>query len=143
MAVIRDHQVQGCQGRDIRGSRKQSRYFRLTNIPPSRDLETPKSKRYPCYASPTFSQANGGPEARYAYHGDDRAYRCALSAVPHTLGKSDYVSVGTYPFALRLATSWELYEVRRLARQAADSLRATQDTDQWAKPWPDRARQRE
>ena len=34
-------------------------------------------------------------------------------------------------------------EVRGLVREAADWLRTSKDTDQWASPWPDRAGQRE
>jgi GNAT superfamily N-acetyltransferase len=64
-------------------------------------------------------------------------------AVPHTPDKGDYVSVGTYPFALRLALPGDLEEIRGLVRAAARWLRASKDTDQWANPWPDRARQRE
>jgi GNAT superfamily N-acetyltransferase len=36
-----------------------------------------------------------------------------------------------------------LHEVRGLVREAAEWLRTSKDTDQWASPWPDRARQRE
>lgn len=47
-----------------------------------------------------------------------------------------------YPFALRFATPGDLREVRRLLREAAEWLRG-KDTDQWARPWPDRTGQRE
>jgi GNAT superfamily N-acetyltransferase len=36
-----------------------------------------------------------------------------------------------------------LKEVRGLVREAAEWLRTSKDTDQWASPWPDRAGQRE
>jgi GNAT superfamily N-acetyltransferase len=67
----------------------------------------------------------------------------ALPAVSHTTDKSDYVSVGRYPFVLRLATPGDLDVIRGLVREAAEWLRASKNTDQWAKPWPDRAGQRE
>ena len=51
--------------------------------------------------------------------------------------------VGKYSFALRLAAPGDLDEVRGLVREASAWLRTSKDTDQWAKPWPDRARQRE
>ena len=44
-----------------------------------------------------------------------------------------------YPFALRLATPGDLSEVRELVQGAAEWLRTTIDTDQWANPWPDAA----
>ena len=37
----------------------------------------------------------------------------------------------------------DLDKVRGLVREASDWLRTSRDTDQWANPWPDRARQRE
>jgi GNAT superfamily N-acetyltransferase len=37
----------------------------------------------------------------------------------------------------------DLDVVSELVREAAKWLRASKNTDQWAKPWPDRARQRE
>lgn len=37
----------------------------------------------------------------------------------------------------------DLGEVRGLVREAADWLRTSKDTDQWAKPWPNRAAQKE
>jgi GNAT superfamily N-acetyltransferase len=55
----------------------------------------------------------------------------------------DYVSVGSYSFALRLAVPGDLEEVRELIREAANWLRASKDTDQWENPWPDQAGQRE
>lgn len=67
----------------------------------------------------------------------------ALPAVPHTPDKGNYGLVGKYPFALRLATSGDLDEVRGLVREASAWLRTSKDTDQWAKPWPDRVRHRE
>jgi GNAT superfamily N-acetyltransferase len=36
-----------------------------------------------------------------------------------------------------------LHEVRGLVREAAEWLRTSKDTDQWANPWPDRAGQKE
>ena len=57
--------------------------------------------------------------------------------------KGDYVSVGRFPFTLRLAAPGNLAEVRGLVHEAADWLRTSKDTDQWARPWPDRAGQRE
>ena len=50
----------------------------------------------------------------------------------------DYVSVGSYPFQLRLATSGDLNGIFRLLDGAAAWLRATKDTDQWERPWPTR-----
>jgi GNAT superfamily N-acetyltransferase len=47
--------------------------------------------------------------------------------------------VGRYPFALRLATPGDFGDVRRLVREASDWLRTCKNTDQWARPWPDRA----
>jgi GNAT superfamily N-acetyltransferase len=67
----------------------------------------------------------------------------ALPAVPRTPDKSDYVSVGGFPFVLRLATPGDLDVIRGLIREAAAWLRKSKKTDQWAKPWPDRAGQRE
>lgn len=55
----------------------------------------------------------------------------------------DYVSVGRFPFNLRPAAPGNLAEVRGLVREAADWLRTHKDTDQWARPWPNRAGQRE
>jgi GNAT superfamily N-acetyltransferase len=51
--------------------------------------------------------------------------------------------VGGFPFALRLATPGDLNVVRGLVREAAQWLRTSKNTDQWARPWPDRAGQRE
>ena len=51
--------------------------------------------------------------------------------------------MGGFPFALRLATAGDLDAVRGLVREAAEWLRTSKNTDQWAKPWPDRAGQRE
>ena len=76
--------------------------------------------------------------------GCDRACVCFVpSVVPHAPVTGDYVSVGRYPFALRLAMSGNLDEVRGLVREAAEWLRTSKDTDQWADPWPDRTGQRE
>lgn len=51
--------------------------------------------------------------------------------------------MGRYSFALRLARPGDLDEVRGLVREAAEWLRGSKNTDQWARPWPDRARDRE
>lgn len=48
-----------------------------------------------------------------------------------------------YPFVLRLGTQWDLDAVSGLVREAAEWLRTSKNTDQWANPWPDRVRQRE
>ena len=66
-----------------------------------------------------------------------------LPAVSHTRDKGDYGSVGRYPFTLRLAAPGDLDEVCGLIREAAEWLQTSKNTDQWAKPWPDRAGQRE
>jgi GNAT superfamily N-acetyltransferase len=50
--------------------------------------------------------------------------------------------VGRYPFVLRLALPWDLDKVVGLIREAADWL-GSKGIDQWQKPWPDRAGQRE
>jgi len=63
--------------------------------------------------------------------------------VPNTPDKGDYGSVESYPYALRLAVPGELNHVRGLVHEAAEWLRTSKDTDQWATPWPDRAGQRE
>lgn len=62
-----------------------------------------------------------------------------LPAVSHAPGKGDYVSVRSYPFVLRPAASGDLGEVRGLVREAAEWLRSSKDTNQWAIPWPDPA----
>ena len=59
--------------------------------------------------------------------------------MPGTPDKSDYVSVGRYPFVLRLAMPADLDVVRGLVREATEWLRASKDTDQWSSPWPDPA----
>jgi GNAT superfamily N-acetyltransferase len=96
-----------------------------------------------CLAWTVFSQANGSGSPMCAAR--LRPGRCflALPVVPHTPDKGDYVSVERYPFALRLAVPGDLDEVRGLALAAAEWLRTSKDTDQWAKPWPDQAGQRE
>jgi len=63
--------------------------------------------------------------------------------VPNTPDKGDYGSVGSYPFALRLAVPGELNHVRGLVGEAAEWLRTSKETDQWAMPWPDWAGRRE
>ena len=59
--------------------------------------------------------------------------------VPRSPDKGDYVSVGRYPFVLRLAVPGDLDVVRGLVREAAVWLRTSKDTDQWSRPWPDPA----
>jgi GNAT superfamily N-acetyltransferase len=51
--------------------------------------------------------------------------------------------VERYSFDLRLAVLADLDDVRGLVQEAADWLRTSKDTDQWAKPWPNRAGHRE
>ena len=63
--------------------------------------------------------------------------------VSPTLDQGDYVSVGKYPFVLRLGMPGDLEIVSGLVREAAGWLRTSKNTDQWTKPWPDRARHRE
>lgn len=63
--------------------------------------------------------------------------------VPHTPDKGNYVSVGRYPFALRLAAPGDFDDVHGLVREAAEWLRTSKDTDQWENPWPDRVGHRE
>ena len=75
--------------------------------------------------------------------GDRSLCWLALPVVSRTLDQGDYVSVGEHPFALRLGMPGDLDAVSGLVRNAAEWLRASKNTDQWAKPWPDRARQRE
>lgn len=50
---------------------------------------------------------------------------------------------GRYPFVLRLGIPGDLDAVSGLVREAAEWLRTSKNTDQWAKPWPGRIRQRE
>jgi GNAT superfamily N-acetyltransferase len=50
----------------------------------------------------------------------------------------NYVPVGGYRFALRLAAPGDLNEVRWLVDQATEWLTRSKGTDQWAKPWPTR-----
>ena len=64
-----------------------------------------------------------------------------LLAVSHAPDKGDYVSVRSYPFALRPATPGDLGEIHGLVREAAEWLRTSKETDQWATPWPDLAGQ--
>lgn len=67
----------------------------------------------------------------------------AAPVVSHRPDQGDYVSVGRYPFALCLGMPGDLDAVSGLVREAAEWLRTSKDTDQWARPWPDRTRQRE
>ena len=63
--------------------------------------------------------------------------------VLHKPDQGDYVSVGRYPFALCLGMPGDLDAVSGLVRGAAEWLRTSKNTDQWARPWPDPIRQRE
>ena len=54
----------------------------------------------------------------------------------------DYVSVGRYPFVLYPAAPGDLDTVVGLVREASRWLKGI-GTDQWQKPWPSRAGQRE
>jgi GNAT superfamily N-acetyltransferase len=47
--------------------------------------------------------------------------------------------VESYPLVLRPATRKDLGAIRELVRDAADWLRTGKSTDQWVRPWPDRA----
>ncbi|HTQ93744.1 MAG TPA: GNAT family N-acetyltransferase [Streptosporangiaceae bacterium] len=51
--------------------------------------------------------------------------------------------MGSYPFALGRAAPGDLHEVHGLVREAAEWLRTSKNTDQWANPWPDPAGQQE
>ena len=62
--------------------------------------------------------------------------------VSSTPDQGDYVSVGKYPFVLRLGMPGDLEIVSGLVREAATWLR-TKGTDQWAQLWPDPAGHRE
>jgi len=64
------------------------------------------------------------------------------SELPCAPDTGDYVSVGRYPFVLCLAVPGDLDKVVGLVRGAADWL-GRKGIDQWQKPWPDRAGQRE
>jgi GNAT superfamily N-acetyltransferase len=66
----------------------------------------------------------------------------ASSELPCAPDTGDYVSVGRYPFVLCLAVPGDLDKVVGLVREAADWL-GSRRIDQWQKPWPDRAGQRE
>lgn len=65
-----------------------------------------------------------------------------IQRVPCTPQTSDHVSMGRYPFVLRLAVSGDLDTVVELVREAAGWL-ASKGIDQWQKPWPDLAGHRE
>jgi GNAT superfamily N-acetyltransferase len=69
--------------------------------------------------------------------------RIAVPVVSRRRNQGDYGSVGRYPFALRLGMPGDLAAVSGLVREAAEWLRTNKNTDQWAKPWPDRIRRRE
>lgn len=56
--------------------------------------------------------------------------------VPLTLGMSNHIPVGDYPYVLRLAGPGDLHNVCTLASEASYWLRTSKDTDQWARPWP-------
>jgi len=66
-----------------------------------------------------------------------------LATVPNMPSPGDYVSVGSVPYTLSPATAEDLGEVRRLFRETARWLRRTKHTDQWSRPWPNRAQHRE
>lgn len=85
-----------------------------------------------------FSQASKGSRSEAATELGIFCFR----EVPCAPGTGDYVSVGRYPFVLRLALPGDLDSIVGLVREAAGWLRS-KGTDQWRKPWPDRARQRE
>src|ERR1700722_9717262 len=68
--------------------------------------------------------------------------RIGIQRVPCTPETSDYVSMGRYPFVLRLAVPGELDTVVGLVREAAGWL-ASKGIDQWQEPWPDLTGQRE
>jgi ribosomal protein S18 acetylase RimI-like enzyme len=88
-----------------------------------------------------FSQANTAVK-RGSSSGCDRVPVFTLPEVPCAPDTGDYVSVGSYPFVLRLAMLGDLDDVVRLVREADDWLRS-KGIDQWQKPWPDRAGYRE
>jgi GNAT superfamily N-acetyltransferase len=48
-----------------------------------------------------------------------------------------------YSFVLCKGTLEDTEDVHRLVREAADWLRRSKDTDQWAEPWPNRAGHRD
>jgi len=48
-----------------------------------------------------------------------------------------------YSFVLRQGTLEDSEEVHKLVREAADWLRTSKDTDQWAQPWPDQTGHRD
>ena len=62
---------------------------------------------------------------------------CTVWVVSHTPDTGNYVSVGRYPFELRLATPGDLEDIYELLDEAAGWLRE-KDTDQWERPWPSR-----
>jgi GNAT superfamily N-acetyltransferase len=66
----------------------------------------------------------------------------ASSELPCTPDTGDYVSVGRYPYVLRLAVPGDLDKVVALVRDAAAWLRSM-GIDQWQEPWPDPAGHRE
>jgi len=56
---------------------------------------------------------------------------------------SDYVSVRTFTYTLSPATPQDSRKILRLFRGASRWLRRRKNTDQWARPWPDRGRYEE
>jgi GNAT superfamily N-acetyltransferase len=64
------------------------------------------------------------------------------TAVPRKPGTSDYVVVRRFKYILSPATPDDLCEVRRLIRETVRWLGRSKNTDQWARPWPDRPGQR-
>jgi GNAT superfamily N-acetyltransferase len=67
----------------------------------------------------------------------------ATRAVPRLPGTSDYVSVRTFTYTLCPATPQDLRKILRLVRGVSRWLRRRKNTDQWARPWPDRVRYKE
>lgn len=121
-----------------RRNRRHNQYFRSAKIAPSRDPETLKTWPVRCLASPTFSQVKKILKLDTRNTVSTGMCLYTFWVVPRRPDKSDHVSVGRYPFALRRATPEDLPDVRRLVRDVAKWLRTSKDTDQWAKPWPTR-----
>lgn len=66
-----------------------------------------------------------------------------IQAVPRLPGTSDYVSVRTFTYTLCSATPQDLRTILRLVRGVSRWLQRRKNTDQWARPWPDRVRYEE
>lgn len=58
-------------------------------------------------------------------------------------GTSDYVAVRTFTYTLCPASPRDLETILRLVRGVSRWLRRHKNTDQWARPWPDRGRYEE